>query len=120
MAARGLGGQHENGGAARYGPICPGCQYVEWHPHCTSLVDVETGERVDPAVDWAAMPRDEWELSRLTRCEHIDLTVVGIETEGQMKWRCPDCGGTTFEWVHRDYPPSGLRPGGFRAELDED
>jgi hypothetical protein len=32
----------------------------------------------------------------------------------------PDCGGTEFDAVHRDYEPSGLQPGSFRAELDDD
>jgi hypothetical protein len=30
-------------GSPSYEPVCPGCQYVEWHPHCLALIDVSTG-----------------------------------------------------------------------------
>lgn len=100
--------------------VCPGCQYVEWHPHCTSLVDVMSGERVDPRVDWAAFPREECDFNSLTRCEYIDMTIsITIDDpEWVRKWTCPNCGGTEFDYVRRDYLSSGLQPGSFTVDDD--
>jgi predicted nucleic-acid-binding Zn-ribbon protein len=110
--------------------VCPGCKYVEWHPHCTSLVTWEArpedslypNQRVDPKVDWASMPREEWDFGSLTRCEYIDVTIACVEGEGDppTEWRCPKCGGTEFELVHRDYEPSGIRMFGLTVEVDDD
>jgi hypothetical protein len=100
--------------------ICPGCQYAEWHPHCTSLVSYRDGERVDPEVDWANMPREEWDFESLMRCDYIDLGVSWIDdADWPKEWRCPKCGGTDFEGVHRDYPPSGLQPGSFEVDISD-
>jgi len=77
------------------------------------------GERVDPEVDWAHMPREEWDFSELTRCEYIDLTVSYIEDQPS-EWTCPRCGGTTFEGVHRDYTPSGLAGTAFEVGGDHE
>ena len=98
--------------------VCPSCQYVEWHPHCTSLLDAMTGERIDAAVEWAAMPPEERDYSRLMRCEYIDTTVAWTDDDYSppASWRCPRCGGTTFEAVHRDYLPSGLSSARFSVE----
>jgi hypothetical protein len=96
--------------------VCPGCQYAEWHPHCSSLVDVD-GER----VDLSAIPREERALERLSRCEYIDLTVSWIDdADWPQAWRCPECGGTGFEGVHRDYQQSGLRGTSFTIDADTD
>lgn len=121
-------------GTTRAG-VCPGCQYAEWHPHCLAAIDWETGEVVDPEVDWAGMPPEERDYDRLHYCETIDLSVTTLDDDlppdQSWRWTCPRCGTEhrlaqegereTFDWVHRDYPPSGLRPGMFRVEhVDED
>jgi hypothetical protein len=85
--------------------VCPGCQVPEWHPLCQGLVDFD-GERVDLNV----IPREEIDWNRLSRCEHLDLTVVWVEgDEWPAGWCCPECGCTEFGLVHREYPPSGFR-----------
>jgi hypothetical protein len=57
----------------------------------------------------------------LAYCEYIDLTVSWIEEEDWPEgWCCPRCGGTTFEGVHRDYPPAGIQPGSFTVEFGPD
>jgi hypothetical protein len=101
----------------------PACQFAEWHPHCTSLIDVMTRERVEPRIDWAAMPREEWDFNSLTRCEYLDLTISVVKEDSDadwtQDWQCQDCGGTAYDWVHRDYMPSGLQPGSFTATVEE-
>ena len=95
--------------------VCPGCQYVEWHPLCEGIVDFG-GRRVDLSV----IARDEIDPNRLSRCEYLDLTVAWIGDERPHKWRCPKCGCTEFVGVHPDYPRSGLTGGTlFSAEIDE-
>jgi hypothetical protein len=80
------------------GPLCPGCQYAEWHPHCTSLVDAD-----DERVDLSSMPQEEWDETSITRCEYIDLDVSWIDDADEPQgWRCARCGGSEFEGVHRD------------------
>lgn len=99
--------------------ICPGCQSAIWHPHCRALVEWESGEVVNPAVDWANMPREEIDFDTLHYCDYIDTTIaVTLDDEWPQRWTCPECGTehkatddpdeATFEWVHADYPPSGL------------
>lgn len=79
--------------------VCPNCQYVEWHPHCTSLIDAD-GARV--AIE--AIPAEEWDAKLVVRCGCVDLTISWIGDEDcPESWRCPQCGGTEFEGVHRDY-----------------
>ena len=96
-------------------PVCPGCQFAEWHPHCTSLIDLD-GERLNLAV----IPREEVDWNRVTRCEYIDLTIAVVDGDDWPDtWQCPKCGGTDFEWVHADYMPSGLQPGSFEADAEE-
>lgn len=95
--------------------VCPNCQLVLWHPHCMSPVDAD-GER----VDLAAIPRDEWDENSIFYCEYIDLTRGYAEDEEwPQSWTCPRCGGTDFEFVHADYPPSGFRPGSFELAMEE-
>ena len=93
--------------------VCPNCQLAEWHPHCTSLVtiiptdgSIPPGQRVDRTVDW---PREEWDLIELERCDYIDPTiaVTYADENRPTDWRCPRCGGTSFEWVQADYPHAG-------------
>ena len=96
-------------------PVCPGCQYAEWHPLCESLVDFD-GER----LDLHKIPREEIVWSRVSRCEYLDLTVSWIGDEDEPdSWTCPDCGGTAFIGVHRDYQCSGLKGALFVTEVDE-
>ena len=98
--------------------VCPNCQYAEWHPHCTSLIDVD-GERVDPGA-WDAFPEAERDYSRLAPCEYIDTSVAWTDDDETPTWRCPSCGGSTFEGVHRDYPPSGFGAARYRVnDVDE-
>lgn len=127
--------------AAWEGPpaVCPGCQYAEWHPHCTSVrvesgygarLDLEAiarGETVTVEVDGApvvfrslddvkALPEGE-----IGRCEYIDLDVSWIDdADPPAEWRCPECGGTQFEGVHRDYQAAGLKYTSFATEIEED
>ncbi|MGZ4185008.1 MAG: hypothetical protein ACXVSF_06445 [Solirubrobacteraceae bacterium] len=95
--------------------VCPGCQYAAWHPHCTSLIDIETGERVDPGA-WDAMPEAERDYSRLAPCEYIDTSVAWTDDDDPPTWRCPSCGGSAFDGVHRDYPPGGLAQARYRVD----
>src|SRR5947208_4207597 len=53
--------------------VCPGCQYVEWHPLCEGIVDFG-GRRVDLSV----IARNKIDPNRLSRCEYLDLTVAWI------------------------------------------
>ena len=56
------------------------------------------------------MPREERDTDSWRECDYIDLSVSWIEDADWPKnWRCPECGGTDFEGVHRDYPQSGLK-----------
>jgi hypothetical protein len=103
-------------------PVCPGCQFTEWHPRCTSLrsnsghgdrVDLETlrrGESIVLSVDGVAVriaTLDELrELPQraLGWCDYIDLAVSWLDvSDPPQQWCCPRCGGTGFEGVHRDY-----------------
>jgi hypothetical protein len=115
--------------------VCPGCQLSSWNPHCTSVLDRE-GVRVawtdadgNPVVSPAisAMPREEWATRSWTHCDYVDSEVVRLNEDpawekspDPLKWTCPRCGGTSFEWVHADYPASGLQPGSFTVEADDD
>jgi hypothetical protein len=111
-------------------PVCPGCQYAEWHPHCTSWFshhDPE-GER----VSWAdsegdvhvaphllAIPHDEWDSASWFECDEIDLTVSWTGGDDLPQgWWCPRCGNTDFEGVHRDYGQSGLAGATFEPEFE--
>lgn len=47
--------------------VCPGCQFAEWHPYCTSVVDFD-GERIDPAAS-----EQELAPGLFRRCGFIDL-----------------------------------------------
>lgn len=68
-----------------YVPVCPGCQYAEWHPLCESLVDFD-GER----LDLHKIPREEIVWSRVSRCEYLDLTVSWIGDEDEPdSWDVP-------------------------------
>lgn len=111
--------------------VCPNCEYAEWHPHCTSWLDEygygrrvgwrdENGEEV-VAPEIAAMPREEWHTGAWAPCDSLDLSVSWVDQADWPKaWRCPQCGGTDFEGVHRDYMLSGLKGAGFTVELNED
>jgi hypothetical protein len=99
---------------------CPGCQLAEHHPRCMSVrsdfgyggrVDLEAldrGEQVtftnqDDDVVTARSP-DDIDLTELGYCDHFDLSINWFEGDDWPKdWRCPECGGTEFEFVHRDY-----------------
>ena len=49
-------------------------------------------------------------------CEYIDLTVSWVDDADMPEhWQCPRCGGTEYEFVHPDYPPSGFHPGQFEV-----
>lgn len=76
--------------------MCPGCQYAEWHPRCTSVVTSEVDdEGKRERVDLAGMPREESDLSTVTRCGYVDLSVAWIDdADWPHGWTCPDCGGT--------------------------
>lgn len=66
------------------------------------------------------MPREEWDETSVTRCEYIDLDVSWIDDAHEPHgWRCPRCGGTEFEGVHRDYRPSGMAGTSFTVEPEE-
>lgn len=111
---------------SRFEGVSPGCQLAEWNPLCRSLLDAD-GERVaavtvedelilEPAI--AAMPREEIASGDWMWCDYKDSSVSWIEGEGEhpADWRCPQCGGTSFMWVHADYPISGLAGSAFTVE----
>lgn len=83
--------------------VCPGCQYAEWHPHCTSAVIVDEAgeyERVDQAVDWRE-PREETDFASVMYCDYVDLSVSWVQDAAlPLDWTCPRCGGRRFEGVH--------------------
>ena len=94
----------------------PAASYAEWHPCCTSVLDRD-GERVDVS----ALPREEWVGTSLSRCEYVDLTVSWIEdVDWPEHWQCPECGGTSFEGVHRDYAEADLEGGSVSSEIDDE
>jgi hypothetical protein len=115
--------------------VCPGCQYVEWHPHCTSLrsdygyggrVDVEAlarGESVtyqDQDGDTLIARSLHDVRGELAYCDYIDTSIAWTDdADFPASWTCPKCGGITFEGVHRDYMQSGLK-GSFSADVEED
>jgi predicted nucleic-acid-binding Zn-ribbon protein len=117
------------------GPVCPNCQYAEWHPHCTSTrADFGYGERIDTetlqrdgqlvVVGDDGIPVIVRSLEDLQElgvgwCDYIDLAVSWIEDDDEPKvWTCSKCGGTEFEGVHRDYRQSGLQGASFTTEID--
>ncbi len=117
--------------------VCPGCQFAEWHPHCTSVrADFGYGERIDiealergeatvvesDGVSVALRSFADVEAMGVGWCDHIDLTISHVDDGGAWPetWTCPECAGTTFEWVHGDYQGSGLKGTTFGVELDED
>jgi len=54
-------------------PVCPSCQLVAWHPHCTRA-----------------------------GCGHLDLGVSWIDPDPPpAEWHCAACGGDAFEGAHR-------------------
>ena len=104
--------------------VCPGCQSAVWHPHCTSIrAESGYGERVDlealdrgesTTVTVDGMPillrtRAEAETLGVAWCDYIDLAVSRTDGDDDWPtdWRCTECGGTAFEWVHPDYQGSG-------------
>jgi hypothetical protein len=90
--------------------VCDRCQFAEWVPHCTSVTDWD-GDRVD--VDaLRASGRDIPEAS-VKYCDYVDLSLSFSEDNWPESWTCPQCGGTTFEGVKRDYHKSGLDHGDF-------
>jgi hypothetical protein len=122
---------------SKYEAVCPGCQYAEWHPHCTSVcVECGSGDRVDIAAlqrgeqvtveiygtpvllrsldDLKVLPDGE-----LGWCDYKDLSIAWTDDEDQpAEWTCPACGGTEFEGVHRDYPASNLKGTTFTTEVE--
>jgi hypothetical protein len=113
--------------------VCPGCQLVEWHPHCMALLDWETDKVVNPRVDWAGMPAEELDWNSVRFCEHIELSIAHIDdgSEWPLEWTCPRCGthhtqqdskpieeGGNWDWVHRDYQQSGLEWAGFDVDIE--
>jgi len=117
--------------------VCPGCQYAEWHPRCTSVraehgygerIDVEALKRGEPTtVNVNGLPvllRSTSELEPLGVgwCDYIDLSVAFLDPSDDwpQEWRCPECGGTTFEGVHADYQASGLKGAGFNGTVEGD
>lgn len=118
--------------------VCAGCQYAEWHPHCTSVrveagygdrLDVEAlerGEAVTVNIDETPVViRSVEDLSGLGTgeigwCDYIDLGISWIDdADFPSSWTCPECGGTTFEGVHRDYMASNLKGASFSPEVAE-
>jgi hypothetical protein len=123
----------------KFDAVCPGCQYAEWHPHCTAvrvesgygerldLEALERGEAVtvtihgDPVVFRSSSDLTALPVGALGWCDYIDLSVSWIDDADEPKeWRCASCGGTSFEGVHRDYPASDLKGAAFNAELREE
>lgn len=117
------------------GAVCPGCQYAEWHPHCTSVrAESGYGERIDFAAlrrgeqviiridDMPVVLRsaDELDWNDVAYCDYIDPSVSWIDhADWPEQWTCPECGGTDFEGVHRDYQASGLKGAAFTADVNE-
>lgn len=115
--------------------ICPGCQFIEWHPHCTSLrAEHGYGDRIDTAAlergesitvkdvdDDLVVVRSfsDLEILGVGRCEYIDYDVRWIDDAGWPKaWTCSQCGGTEFEGVHPDYTQSGLKGSSFSTDAE--
>jgi hypothetical protein len=111
--------------------VCPGCQFAEWHPHCTSVA-TRDGERVDleplgrgepVTIQLDGVPVrfnsvSEFAPGTLVWCDYVDLSVSYIDDE-PTDWRCARCGGTTFEGVHADYQESGPSGATFTIETEE-
>jgi hypothetical protein len=136
-------GRPASGGPPQTGDaVCPGCQYAEWHPHCTATrvesghgarVDIaalKRGEPVTVEIDGAPVvfrsfadleALEAGEPGALGWCDYLDLTVSWTDdTEPPSEWRCPECGSTEFEGVHRDYQASNLKGTTFTAEIEPD
>lgn len=116
--------------------VCPGCQLTTWHPHCTSVrADQGYGERVDVDAlargeqvtfhdsDGVLLTARSFDDVRdmLGWCDYIDqsLSFLSDEIPESLEWQCPECGGTSYEFVQPDYQQSGLRGTSFRTEIDE-
>lgn len=53
-------------------------------------------------------------------CDYIDLSMAWIEdADWPKEWTCPECGGTDFEGVSRDYQASGLKGAAFTVDVEE-
>jgi hypothetical protein len=54
-------------------------------------------------------------------CDYLDREHAYVdEADFPTEWTCPECGGTTFEFIHADYPASNLKGTTFRTETEED
>lgn len=119
-------------------PVCPGCQYAEWHPHCTSVrVEAGYGDRIDidalergesitveiagtPVVFSTMSDLRALQVGEIAYCDYVDLTISWTDDDEWPKtWKCPSCGGSKFEGVHRNYGGSGLKGTSFSVELEE-
>lgn len=119
--------------------VCPNCQYAEWHPHCTSVrAECGYGERIDIAAlaapeagqsitimdhDVPVIVRsfDELHALGVGYCDYIDPSVSWVDDDDWPKqWTCPECGGSEFEGVHRDYQQSGLKGTSFDVDTEVD
>jgi hypothetical protein len=68
--------------------------------------------------------RDDSEAGARTRaalrCEYLDLAVAWVDDgDWPEEWMCPDCGGTEFVGVYRDYPLSGMHGSSFVIEVED-
>jgi hypothetical protein len=54
-------------------------------------------------------------------CDYIDLSISWVDDADSPKsWTCPECGGTDFEAVHRDYGQAGLKGTSFTVNTDDE
>jgi hypothetical protein len=92
-------------------PVCPDCQMAGYYIHCTSHC-----QKYGQGEEWCDF------VDRTTAYYFDDDTKGFLDEDGTKpptNWHCPECNGSSFDYVKTDYVRSGLAGTGFEVSDDE-